>query len=142
YEVRELVEAVEEIKVREHAPDFTSTFGFLCQVVSPDPSKTPTAKRQMKKTTKARKARRFVQVKTSEASRSHTRVPSQNSDDTDFTTTSKDEAYTEEVKAGFLLDIRRALGSPFNMENWKDTHMRLEYLYRLQHFSLTNYLVT
>jgi len=142
YEVKELAKAEENIKVIEHAPEFTATFRSLRHVVSPDPSKTPAAKRQLKKPTKARKARRFVQVNTSEASRSHTRVPSQNSDDTEFTTSSKDEAYSEEVKAGFLGDITEALGSPFNMEKWKDKRIRLEYLYRLQHFSMTNYLVT
>lgn len=126
----------------EHAPDFTATFRHLLHVVSPDPSKTPAAKRQMKKTTEARKARRFIQVNTSEASRSHTRVPSKNSDDTDFTTSSKDEAYTEEMKVGFLGEITLALGSPFNMEKWKDKQMRLIYLYHLRHFCLTNYFVT
>ena len=142
YEVKELAEAEENIKVIEHAPEFAATFRSLRHVVSPDPSKTPTAKRKMKKPTKAQKARRFVQVNTSEASRSHTRVPSQNSDDTEFTTSSNDEVYSEELKAGFLGDITEALGSPFNMEKWNNIHMQLEYLYLLQHFSLTNYLVT
>ena len=41
YEVKELVEAVEDIKVKERAPDFTATFRYLRYVVSPDPSKTP-----------------------------------------------------------------------------------------------------
>jgi hypothetical protein len=141
YEAKELAEAEEHIKVTERAPEFTATFRSLRHVVSPDPSKTPKAKRQMKKPTKARKARRFVQVNTSEVSRSHTRIPSQSSDDTEFTTSSSDEAYSEEVKAGFLGDITEALGSLFNMEKWKDKRMRLEYLYCLQDFSLTNYLV-
>jgi hypothetical protein len=74
YEVKELVEAEEDIKVTEHAPEFKATFRSLRHFVSPDPNKTPAAKRQMKKPTKARKARRFVQVNTSEASRSHTRM--------------------------------------------------------------------
>jgi len=135
YEVKELAEAEENIKVIEHAPEFTATFRSLRHVVSPDPSKTPAGKRKMKKPAKARKARRFVQVNTWEASRSLARVPSQNSEDTEFTTSSKDEAYSEEVKAGFLGDITEALGSPFNMEKWKDKRMRLEYLCRLQHLA-------
>ena len=95
----------------------------------------------MKKTTQARKARRFVEINTSEASRSRIRA-SLSSDDTDFTTSSKSEVYSEQTKAAFLGEITRALGSPFNIEKGKDTHMRLIYLYHLQHFGLTNYLVT
>ena len=49
--------------------------------------------------------------------------PLKNPDDIECTTSFKDEVYFEEVKAGFLRDITKALGSPFNMEKWKDKYM-------------------
>ena len=137
YEVNDLVEAVERIDVDELAPKFTATFRSLCLIVSPDPSKTALAKRQMKKPAKAQKARRFVEINSPQSSMSLTRIRSLSSDDTDFTTSSKDEVYSEDLKAAFLGEITAALGSQFNMGKWKDIHVRLEYLYRLHNFGLT-----
>ena len=131
YEVGDLTEAVESIKVSEHAPDFTATFRTLCHIVSPDPSKTASAKQQVKKPAKAPKARRFVEINSPHLSMSLKWIRSLSSDDTDFTTSSKDEAYSEELKAAFLGEITQALGSQFNMEKWRDIPVRLEYLYRL-----------
>lgn len=109
YEVKALTEAVDKIKVKEHAPDFTETFRCLRHVVSLDPSQTAAVKRQMKKTAKACKARRFVAVNISETSRH--RVPSQSSEDTDFATSSKDETYSENSRLGFLETSRKHSGA-------------------------------
>ena len=53
YEIKELAELKKRIKVIEYAPEFNATFRSLRFVISPDPSKTPAAKQQIKKPTKA-----------------------------------------------------------------------------------------